>query len=663
MAAGYTNYVSYEDPATKRPRIGHLDLDTDTIHALSFQSGAPVQSLYQVIEAGEENISLDEFEDPTPVSRLRVLPPITGRDILAVGKNYFDHAKEFNRSGFDSSDKVDVPSHPVIFTKRATSIIAHGDQIYHHPDFTHSLDYEGEIGVIVGKSGYRVAQDNAMDHVWGYTIINDVTARERQRDHKQFFIGKSGDTFCPMGPIARPAKHLPDVLRVQTVVNGKLEQDATSNDLIFSVPFLIKTLSEGMTLQPGDVIATGTPAGVGIGKKPPVYLSPGDTISVSVTGLGTLTNAVTADLPPPPPSSHPPSATADLPTLTTHLLHATLPPTNNPVTFLPTPGFPASSFSALCASLLQHPSSSSSSSPDTAHHNVSYTTATVTATAANLFPTLAHPLRTLTTSTTTTTQPLTLITHGPSALTALHLASSPTTNITNLILINPPPLPPPPPPSSLLPPNDDNNDTTTTDTHLPTRLRHLIASSRRRSNSDSGSDTAATPPPPTIPDLIAAHEIGSKAKTSDPLAVAACRLSAPADAWAWEWARAALLARVVAREVAADQGRRQNRAGDDDGGDGQWSDGGLDGLDEVRADVLVITGDEDWMAPAEGWEGWVGGEDEDEAEARGSGSGEGKKRRREIRVLEGVGHWAMLEDVRGVAEAVRGFLAAAAPAA
>ncbi|KAL0261455.1 hypothetical protein SLS55_002885 [Diplodia seriata] len=258
MAANYTNYVSYKDPATNRPRIGHLNLDHDTIHALSFKSGEPIHSLYQVIAAGEEHICLDEFEDPFPASTLKILPPITGRDILAVGKNYFEHAKEFNQSGFDSSDKVDVPSHPVIFTKRATSIIAHGDEIYHHPEFTQSLDYEGEIGVIIGKAGYRVKEENALDHVWGYTIINDVTARERQRDHKQFFIGKSGDTFCPMGPIAKPANHLPDVLRVQTVVNGELEQDATSKDLIFSVPFLIKTLSEGMTLQPGDVIATGT---------------------------------------------------------------------------------------------------------------------------------------------------------------------------------------------------------------------------------------------------------------------------------------------------------------------------------------------------------------------------------------------------------------------
>jgi 2-keto-4-pentenoate hydratase/2-oxohepta-3-ene-1,7-dioic acid hydratase in catechol pathway len=115
-----------------------------------------------------------------------------------VGKNFADHAKEFNDSGFDSSDKIEQPSHPVIFTKRSTSIIGYGEDTYPHPDFTKTLDFEGEIGVIIGRSGFRLSEADAMDYVWGYTIINDMTARERQRDHKQFYLGKSLDTFCPM---------------------------------------------------------------------------------------------------------------------------------------------------------------------------------------------------------------------------------------------------------------------------------------------------------------------------------------------------------------------------------------------------------------------------------------------------------------------------------
>ncbi|EON63742.1 hypothetical protein W97_02970 [Coniosporium apollinis CBS 100218] len=287
---GFTNYISFLDPATGSPRIGHYEESQDSIQPLSFASGTPISNLYQVIEAGEENIVA--VSQPLAFSSTNILPPITGRDILAVGKNYSEHAKEFNSSGYDSSDKFDIPTHPVIFTKRATSIIANGEEIYPHPEFTKSLDYEGEIGVIVGKAGFRISEQDALNHVWGYTIINDMTARERQRDHKQFYIGKSADTFCPMGPIAVPFKHLPKVLRVQTHVNGELKQNATTEDLIFSIPHLITTLSEGQTLQPGDVLATGTPAGVGIGKKPPVFLKPGDEITVSVTGLGCLRNKI-----------------------------------------------------------------------------------------------------------------------------------------------------------------------------------------------------------------------------------------------------------------------------------------------------------------------------------------------------------------------------------
>ncbi|KAH8723445.1 fumarylacetoacetate hydrolase-like protein [Phaeosphaeriaceae sp. PMI808] len=291
--SSFRNYVAYQDPVTERKCVGHYDLVNRRIQRLSFSSGTPLEDIYQVIETGSVDfISSSEF---IPASSVEILPPLTRRDVLCVGKNYAEHAKEFNNSGFDSSDKVDQPSHPVIFTKRFTSIIADGEEIFPHPEFTQTLDYEGEIGVIIGKPGFRISQADAMKHVWGYTIINDVTARERQRDHKQFYIGKSADTFCPMGPIAVPASDLDKVLRVQTHVNGELRQDATTDDLIFSIPYLIKTMSEGQTLIPGDVLATGTPAGVGLGRKPPVYLNPGDTVAVSVTGLGTLTNRI-ADL-------------------------------------------------------------------------------------------------------------------------------------------------------------------------------------------------------------------------------------------------------------------------------------------------------------------------------------------------------------------------------
>jgi 2-keto-4-pentenoate hydratase/2-oxohepta-3-ene-1,7-dioic acid hydratase in catechol pathway len=195
---GLTHYAAYVDPDTAAPRIGHFDLAANTIQPLSFISGTLVANLYQVIEAGPAKIMAAPGQEPFPASDVKLLAPISGRDVLAVGKNYMDHAREFNSSGFDSSDKVDRPSHPVIFTKRATSITASGEDIYPHPAFTETLDYEGEIGVIVGRQGFRIREEDAWDYVWGYTVVNDVTARERQRDHKQFFIGKSADTFCPM---------------------------------------------------------------------------------------------------------------------------------------------------------------------------------------------------------------------------------------------------------------------------------------------------------------------------------------------------------------------------------------------------------------------------------------------------------------------------------
>uniref|UniRef100_A0A0C4DJ50 Bifunctional 4-hydroxyphenylacetate degradation enzyme n=1 Tax=Fusarium oxysporum (strain Fo5176) TaxID=660025 RepID=A0A0C4DJ50_FUSOF len=255
-------YAAYVQPNTGLPRVGHFDLANGTIQPLNFISGTPVTDLYQVIAAGASRIIPDG--EALAAKDVKLLPTISGRDIMAVGKNYMEHAKEFNSSGYDSSDKTDRPSHPVIFTKRATSIIAHGDVILPHAEFSQTLDYEGEIGVVVGKTGYRVSEADAWDYVWGYTIINDMTARERQRDHKQFFIGKSADTFCPIGPVAVSKDDLPSVLKVETHVNGELRQSSTTQDLIFSIPTLIKTISEGQTLQPGDVIATGTPAGVGI---------------------------------------------------------------------------------------------------------------------------------------------------------------------------------------------------------------------------------------------------------------------------------------------------------------------------------------------------------------------------------------------------------------
>ncbi|KAL2846490.1 hypothetical protein BJX68DRAFT_256396 [Aspergillus pseudodeflectus] len=296
----YFNYVAFEDELA-RSHIGHLDLASQTIQPLTMASGSPLTKLNEVIEL-EDDVDWDTLAEPVPVGHVKLLPPLADRDVLCVGNNYRQHVQEFRQSGFDTSgDAVDAAPLPTVFTKRSTSIIASGDEIYPHTKFTQTLDYEGEIGVIIGKAGFNISEKNAMEHVWGYTIINDVTARERQRDHKQFLLGKSPDTFCPMGPIAVPAAALPGTLRVQTFVNGDKRQDGSTADLIYSIPRLIEVISQGMTLQPGDVIATGTPHGVGVGHSPPLFLKPGDLVEVSVTGLGTLSNRI-ADITAPNPT-------------------------------------------------------------------------------------------------------------------------------------------------------------------------------------------------------------------------------------------------------------------------------------------------------------------------------------------------------------------------
>lgn len=283
-----SNFIAYQD-STKGPRIGHLDFESNLITPLSMPSGAPISTLYEVIDLDNDVVV---GGSSIPLQATTILPPLTGRDILAVGKNYEDHAKEFHKSGYDSSDKTAQPSHPVIFTKRSTSIIPTRADIVLDHQFTSTLDYEGEIAVIIGKTGRHISEKDAPEYIWGYTIINDVTAREVQRDHKQFYLGKSGDTYCPMGPVAVPAASLPNKLRIETFVNGEKRQDATTDDLIFSVNRLISTISLGETIQAGDVIATGTPAGVGFGQIPPTFLQQGDVVEVKVTGLGTLRNQV-----------------------------------------------------------------------------------------------------------------------------------------------------------------------------------------------------------------------------------------------------------------------------------------------------------------------------------------------------------------------------------
>jgi len=230
------------------------------------------------------------------LSEVRLMAPIPEprRDIFCVGKNYYAHAAEFHKSGFDSSAKEQVPSAPVIFTKATTSVVGPGDTVRGSIDPTGTVDYEGELAVVIGKRAFGVSKAEAMDHVFGYVIVNDVTSRELQKRHNQWVIGKGCDTFCPMGPWIATADEVgdPTQLELTTEINGELRQQARVSELIFDIPTLIECLSQTITLLPGDIIATGTPVGVGIGFTPPVYLKSGDRMRVAITGLGVLENPV-----------------------------------------------------------------------------------------------------------------------------------------------------------------------------------------------------------------------------------------------------------------------------------------------------------------------------------------------------------------------------------
>jgi 2-keto-4-pentenoate hydratase/2-oxohepta-3-ene-1,7-dioic acid hydratase in catechol pathway len=229
--------------------------------------------------------------------KVKIMAPIPTphRNVMAVGKNYYDHAEEFDNSGFNQAKTGGaIPEFPIIFTMPPTAVIGPDAPIPGYLDYTKSVDYEVELGVVIGKQGRKITKKDSLDYVFGYTIINDVTARKQQFKHNQWFIGKGLDGFCPMGPCIVTADEIGDVrkLGIRTEVNGELRQNSFVKNMIFDVQTLIKTLSAGMTLLPGDVIATGTPLGIGGGFNPPKFLKRGDVVTMSIDQIGVLENPV-----------------------------------------------------------------------------------------------------------------------------------------------------------------------------------------------------------------------------------------------------------------------------------------------------------------------------------------------------------------------------------
>jgi 2-keto-4-pentenoate hydratase/2-oxohepta-3-ene-1,7-dioic acid hydratase in catechol pathway len=279
------------------PGVGLVSADGTTVQPYALSPHLASRGALPIVEALSNGTPLPELLSAVALTEVQLTAPIPRprRNIFCVGKNYFAHAKEFAGSGFDTSAKAggDIPSAPIIFTKVPETVVGPHDFIEMPLGVSEAIDYEAELAVIIGKGGKGIKAGDAMQHVWGYTIVNDVTSRDWQNRHLQWHMGKSFDTFCPMGPwlVSVDECDGTDTV-VRCFVNDELRQDAHTNDLIFNIPTLIETLSAGITLYPGDIIATGTPVGVGIGFKPPKYLKAGDVVRIEIDGIGQIENPV-----------------------------------------------------------------------------------------------------------------------------------------------------------------------------------------------------------------------------------------------------------------------------------------------------------------------------------------------------------------------------------
>lgn len=279
------------------PTVGLVHADNLSVQAFALPAHVAALGALPVIESLAQGQALPALLHSVAIKDVQLTAPIPRprRNIFCVGKNYVAHAKEFAGSGFDSSAKAggDVPTMPIIFSKVPECVVGPTDFIDLPKGVSDAIDYEAELAVIIGRGGKGIKAADALQHVWGYTIVNDVTSRDWQNRHMQWHMGKSFDTFCPMGPWLVSADECDGTnTQLRCYVNGELRQDAKTTDLIFDIPTLIQTLSAGITLYPGDIIATGTPVGVGIGFKPPKYLQTGDKVRIEIEGIGHIENPV-----------------------------------------------------------------------------------------------------------------------------------------------------------------------------------------------------------------------------------------------------------------------------------------------------------------------------------------------------------------------------------
>lgn len=257
---------------------------------LSFiEQSPPALETAKVLLAGSD---LSAYSVPLVGARLLAPMSRTPKGVIGVGLNYVEHVAESSRT---METQKELPSHPVIFVKPSTSIVGPDDAIKHDVQLTKMMDWEAELGAVIGKRCHRVLEDEAMDYVFGYTCVNDVSARDL-RHGGQWCFAKGQDTYAPVGPWIVTADEIadPHVLDIGLYLNGVEKQKSNTRYMIFKIPHLIAHLSSGITLEPGDIIATGTPEGVGISRTPPEFMKAGDVVEVVVEGVGTLRNHVVA---------------------------------------------------------------------------------------------------------------------------------------------------------------------------------------------------------------------------------------------------------------------------------------------------------------------------------------------------------------------------------
>ncbi|HHR7289281.1 TPA: fumarylacetoacetate hydrolase family protein [Staphylococcus aureus] len=247
-------------------------------HTLDFQ-----EQVRKAVVAAEDSGKAEDYK--ISFNDIEFLPPVTPpNNVIAFGRNYKDHANELNHE----VEKL------YVFTKAASSLTRDNATIPNHKDITDQLDYEGELGIVIGKSGEKIPKALALDYVYGYTIINDITDRKAQSEQDQAFLSKSLTGGCPMGPyiVTKDELPLPENVNIVTKVNNEIRQDGNTGEMILKIDELIEEISKYVALHPGDIIATGTPAGVGAGMQPPKFLQPGDEVKVTIDNIGTLTTYI-----------------------------------------------------------------------------------------------------------------------------------------------------------------------------------------------------------------------------------------------------------------------------------------------------------------------------------------------------------------------------------